>query len=556
MTRRFAFIQAADIADYSLMMAQDESATISLVHELRDRLLEPVVERHEGEVLKRMGDGWIIAYPSVAASVLAALEIQNGLAEHPKTRLRIGIHMGDIVRDEADLYGAGVNIACRLQTEAPPGGVLVSADIYNQLSEKQCQGFSDAGTFKLKNIPRPIQCFQWRPEKMFVGSRSEEVPVIGVEKLVAAPATEETAAAADDLHEQIVHGLSRRTGIRVRDVSVGSNDKTTYTLRGRFRASGGRARVNLSLILRDDASTVWADVFEGDATDLFGFCDDVSAQVDAKLRLFVNSLDNNRIGEIPDENLSVSELRTRAAGLFYECTIPDLERCISVMDRARRLNPKDGMSLSMWAIGVVMRYKIRFEPLEGEILTELIAAHDRAVELMPQSDFVFFTRCLFRSITERDPEKVMSDARRCYELSPNYPQAHIGLGYAFILTEDFDNAVKAMRKGTELRNDPYWTYRRLHMAVAQFCGEDFEGTISTLKEMIDLKPSVRGFRKLLILSLKALGRDTEAQKEEQAAALLDDGENFHVQEPTVPDSHLWLREALAPGSGGILENTK
>lgn len=548
MSRRFAFIQAADIVDYSLMMAQDESATIALVHELRDRLLEPIAERHDGEILKRMGDGWIIAYPSVASSVLAALEIQNGLAEHPKTRLRMGIHMGDIVSDEADLYGAGVNIACRIQTEAPPGGVLMSADVYNQLPEKQSQGFSDAGTFKLKNIPRPVQCFQWRPDKLVVSSRSDEVPTIGAERLVAAPSDEETTAAAEDLHEQIVYGLSKRTGIKVRDMSVNSSDKTTYKLRGRFRRSGGRARVNLSLVLLDDASTVWADVFEGDATDLFAFCDEVAAEVDAKLRLFVNSLDNNRIGKIPDENLSVSELRTRAAGLFYECTIPDLERCISVMDRARRLNPNDGMSLSMWAIGVVMRSKLRFEAIEGDRLEELISAHDRAVELMPQSDFVFFTRCLFRSITDRDPDKVMSDAKRCYELSPNYPQAHIALGYAYILAEDFGKAVAAMRKGTELRSDPYWSYRRFHLAVAQYCGEDYEGTISTLKEMIDLKPSVRGFRKLLILALKALGRDAEAQEEETAAALLDDGENFFVQEPTVPDSHLWLRQALSPGS--------
>jgi adenylate cyclase len=548
MSRRFAFIQVADIADYSLMMAQDESATIALVHELRDRLLEPIAERYEGEILKRMGDGWIIAYPSVASGVLAALEIQNGLAEHPKTRLRMGIHMGDIVSDESDLYGTGVNIACRLQTEAPPGGILLSADVYNQLSEKQSQGFLDAGTFKLKNIPRPLQCYQWRPEKLVVSSRSDEVPTIGVGRLVAAPLDEETTAAAEDLHEQIVYGLSRRTGIKVRDVTGNSSDKATYNLRGRFRRSGGRARVNLSLVLLDDTSTVWADVFEGDAADLFAFCDEVAGEVDAKLRLFVNSLDNNRIGEIPDENLSVSELRTRAAGLFYECTIPDLERLISVMDRARRLNPNDGMSLSMWAIGVVMRSKLRFEIIEGEELEELIAAHDLAVELMPQSDFVFFTRCLFRSITERDPDKVMSDAKRCYELSPNYPQAHIALGYAYILAEDFGKAVVAMRKGTELRNDPYWSYRRLHLAVAQYCGEDYEGTISTLKEMIDLKPSVRGFRKLLVLALKALGRDTEAQKEEAAAALLDDGENFFVQEPTVPDSHLWLLEALSPGS--------
>ncbi|MFY9211951.1 MAG: hypothetical protein WAO69_12550, partial [Aestuariivita sp.] len=477
MSRRFAFIQAADIADYSLMMAQDENAAISLVHDLRDRLLEPIARRHGGEILKRMGDGWIIAYPSVVSSVAATVEIQRGLADHPKIRLRIGLHMGDIFSDEADLYGAGLNIACRLQTEAPPGGMMLSADVYHQLSSKQAEGFLDAGTFKLKNIPRPIQCFQWRPERLVAGRRSEEVPIIGVEKLVPAPGDEETTSAAEDLHEQIVYALSRRTGIKVRDMSVGSTKKTTYNLRGRFRRSGGRARVNLSLVLLDDASTVWAEVFEGDASDLFGFCDSVAAQVDAKLRLFVNSLDNNRIGEIPDENLSVSELRTRAAGLFYECTIADLERCISVMDRARRLNPNDGMSLSMWATGVVMRNGIRFEEFDEDRLAEITAAFDRTVELMPQSDFIFFARCLFRATVIRDPEKVMSDAERCYELSPNYPQAHICLGYGYLLNGDHQRSVAEFREGTALKNDPYWTYRRFHMATAQFCGGDYEGTI-------------------------------------------------------------------------------
>lgn len=546
MSRRFAFIQAADIADYSLMMAQDENAAISLVHDLRDRLLEPIARRHGGEILKRMGDGWIIAYPSVVSSVAATVEIQRGLADHPKIRLRIGLHMGDIFSDEADLYGAGLNIACRLQTEAPPGGMMLSADVYHQLSSKQAEGFLDAGTFKLKNIPRPIQCFQWRPERLVAGRRSEEVPIIGVEKLVPAPGDEETTSAAEDLHEQIVYALSRRTGIKVRDMSVGSTKKTTYNLRGRFRRSGGRARVNLSLVLLDDASTVWAEVFEGDASDLFGFCDSVAAQVDAKLRLFVNSLDNNRIGEIPDENLSVSELRTRAAGLFYECTIADLERCISVMDRARRLNPNDGMSLSMWATGVVMRNGIRFEEFDEDRLAEITAAFDRTVELMPQSDFIFFARCLFRATVIRDPEKVMSDAERCYELSPNYPQAHICLGYGYLLNGDHQRSVAEFREGTALKNDPYWTYRRFHMATAQFCGGDYEGTIATLREMIELKPSVRGFRKLLVLALREVGRETDAAQEEARASTLDNGENFCVQEPAIPETHLWIRKALAP----------
>ena len=548
MSRRFAVILVADVTDYTLMMGEDEDATIALIRELRDVSLEPIAIRHHGEVLKRMGDGWIIAFPSVAAAVTAAVEVQKGLADHPHIRLRIGIHLGDIIVDDADIYGTGVNLASRLQTEAPPGGIMVSADVYNQLSSKHAQGFGAAGTFKLKNIPRPVDGFQWRPDGLFGGRRSDDVPVIAVEALVPAPGDEEMITAAEDLHEQIIYGLSRRTGLKVHDSSRETVEGATYALRGRLRRSRGRIRVNLALVLAEDGSTSWADVFEGETEDLFAFCDDVAAKVDAKLRLFINSLDNKRIAEVPDDNLSVSELRTRAAGLFYECTIPALQRCFEVLARARRLSPDDGMALSMWAIAANMLISIRFDVPDISELVEIEAAHDRAVELIPQSDFVFFSRCLFRATILRDAEKTMADARRCYALNPNYPQAHIGLGYGHMLAGDFDLAVDEIGAGTALTNDPYWAYREFHKAVAQFCGDDHSGAIVTLRDLIDLKPSVRGFRKLMVLALKASGDDEAAALEEEAARGLLDEPNFFVEEPPLPDSHFWLREKLAPGS--------
>ena len=114
------------------MMGQDEDATIDLIRELREASLEPVATAHNGEVLKRLGDGWIISFPSVDDAIRAALAAQIALSEHPKIHLRMGLHMGDIVVDDADIYGAGVNLAARLQTEAPPGGIMISADLYRQ----------------------------------------------------------------------------------------------------------------------------------------------------------------------------------------------------------------------------------------------------------------------------------------------------------------------------------------------------------------------------------------------------------------------------------------
>ena len=122
MRRRLTTLMCADLVGYSALMGEDEALAVASVQELRKKHLEPVAKDHGGEVLKRMGDGWILAFPSVEEALDCAEEVQSRLAEHEVIKLRIGCHIGEIVEDEADFYGNGVNIAQRIETEAPPGG--------------------------------------------------------------------------------------------------------------------------------------------------------------------------------------------------------------------------------------------------------------------------------------------------------------------------------------------------------------------------------------------------------------------------------------------------
>lgn len=195
-----------------------------------------------------------------------------------------------------------------------------------------------------------------------------------------------------------------------------------------------------------------------------------------------------------------------------------------------------------------MRINVNFDTPDRETVDELAEAYDRAVELMPQSDFLFYVRSLFRAAILRDAEKAMADARRCFALNRNYPQARMALGYSHMLAGDFIRAAEELDAGTQQLSDPYWAYRVFHKAVAQFCGDDHAGALATLRDLVDLKPSVRGFRKLLILTLRASGDIEAADGEEAKANTLPDEANFHVQKPPLPDSHSWLFEALAPGS--------
>ncbi|WP_170789617.1 adenylate/guanylate cyclase domain-containing protein [Ruegeria lacuscaerulensis] len=159
MGSRLAVIIVADIVGYSGMMARDEKSGIATVKEINDAKLVPICDRHGGEILKRLGDGWIIAFGSIMAALECATEIQSKLAKQPMKKLRIGGHLGEITEDEDEFYGTGINLAARLEAEAPPGGIMISQDLFRQLSGSLAAQFESAGLLELKNIPDPVEGF-------------------------------------------------------------------------------------------------------------------------------------------------------------------------------------------------------------------------------------------------------------------------------------------------------------------------------------------------------------------------------------------------------------
>ena len=143
MERRLAAILISDIVGYSSLMGADEAGTLAALRQLRGEMFEPVVARHRGTVIKRMGDGWLVEFASAVDAVASAIEVQAGLAPHENIRLRIGIHVGDIMHEDEDIFGDGVNIAARLQEIAVPGGIALSEMARNSLDGGMAVHFSD-----------------------------------------------------------------------------------------------------------------------------------------------------------------------------------------------------------------------------------------------------------------------------------------------------------------------------------------------------------------------------------------------------------------------------
>src|SRR6478736_6808617 len=162
--RRLAAILAADVAGYSRLMGADEEGTLAALKELRRGLADPKIKEHRGRIVKTTGDGLLVEFASVVDAVRCAVEVQQEMAERNvgvpderRIQFRIGINVGDIIRDGRDIYGDGVNVAARLEALAEPGGICVSRVVRDQVRDKLAFSFEDMGEQQVKNIARPIR---------------------------------------------------------------------------------------------------------------------------------------------------------------------------------------------------------------------------------------------------------------------------------------------------------------------------------------------------------------------------------------------------------------
>src|SRR3954452_9942988 len=165
--RRLAAILAADIAGYSRLIAQDEEGTLAALRVLRRELIDPAIAAHRGRIVKTTGDGLLVEFTSVLDALRVAAAVQGGMARRNadipverRIEFRIGIHQGDIVVEDGDIFGDGVNIAARLEGIAEPGGICISARVQEDPAGRLDLDFEDLGEPPLKNIARPVRVYR------------------------------------------------------------------------------------------------------------------------------------------------------------------------------------------------------------------------------------------------------------------------------------------------------------------------------------------------------------------------------------------------------------
>ena len=379
--RRLAAVLAADVAGYSRLMGADEEGTLARLNAHRREFLEPTIAEHNGRIVKRTGDGILIEFGSAVDATRCAIQTQRGMAQRnadvpaeQRIEIRIGIHVGDIIIEEGDIFGDGVNIAARLEGIAEPGGICISDDTFRQVRGKIDAAFEDTGDRQLKNIEHPVRVYQVqlagtaaKSGKTLGSSDRPSIAVLPFQNMSGDP---EQEYFVDGIVEDIITGLSRTKWLFViarnssftfksRAVDVkqaGRELGVRYVLEGSLRKAGDRVRITCQLIETASGTHVWAERYDRPLGDIFALQDEITLSVVGAIEPSLRQAEIARAKRKRPENLDAYDLYLRALPHAQIAMPGDSEKALEWLHRSLALEPDYAAAHSLAAWCYEQRY--------------------------------------------------------------------------------------------------------------------------------------------------------------------------------------------------------
>ena len=473
--RRLAAILAADVAGSCRLIGIDEEGTLTQLKALRKTLFDPKITDHRGRIVKNTGDGALVEFGSVVDAVRCAVEIQRGMAKHnidvpqvKRIEFRIGIHVSDIIIEDHDIFGDGVNIATRLETLAEPGGIAVSANVQDQIAGKVNVTFRDAGPHEVKNIARPIAVWRWTP----TGSVSEIEPMVGPPTPMKGPSIavipfanlssdKEVDFLSDGLTEDIITLLARLPGFFViarystigykagsKDVrAIGRELGVRYVVDGSIRPMAEFLRITIQLIDAETGIHLWANRFDCPADQTAKLQDEVTAHIVACLQPELTQAEVKHAERYKPKTVDAWILFRRAAASLFRRGWNEqvFAEAIGLYHQAIARDPNFALARAALSLTLALGHVTGVLEDSGEAAAEA----ERALELSDNdSEVLGYAGCAISDLGDRD--RAIAILEHAIELNPSNAQAWVALGTAFLGKGDMDQAVEKLSYGIRI----------------------------------------------------------------------------------------------------------
>src|SRR6476659_9549211 len=552
MERRLTAILAADVVGYSRLMTIDEAGTLAVLTSLRKNLVNPKISEHNGRIFKLTGDGMLIEFPSVVSAVACAVDIQSAMrtrnATEPAARIefRIGVNLGDIIVEDGDIFGDGVNVAARLEGIAPIGGIAVSQSVRDHVGKRLDLTFEDMGERRLKNIEAPIRVYSISIDTLsqspdHASTPAEEKPSIAVLPFNNMSGDPEQEYFSDGITEDIITDLSKVSALFV----VARNTAFTYKgkhvdvqevakrlgvnfiLEGSVRKAGTRVRVTGQLINGKDSGHVWADRYDRDLTDIFAIQDEITHAIVEQLKVKLLPQEKKSIGQTPTGNVEAYTYYLRGRQFLHRHSKSYYQLARRMFAKAVELDPAYARAYAGIADCDSFLFLHYSAPVEIKGIFETSA---KALALESGLAEAHASQALALSLEERY-EEAMAEFEKAIALDPNSFEGHYFYARACFAQGKLERAAALFERAAEIKPDDYQSACLL-VQIYRSLGRDGE------KESAARRGIERAEREL------TLHPDNPRPAYLGAAALVTLGQNDRAKE--------WLARTLAIDPDDIL----
>ena len=508
--RRLTTILSADVVGYSRLMAADETGTLAQLKAHRRELIEPKTAEYHGRVVKLMGDGTLMEFGSVVDAVNFAVEVQQamvernaGVPEDLQIIYRVGINIGDIIVDEDDIYGGGVNVAARLEGLAESGGVCVSSNVFEEVRNKLDLGFEDMGLQSLKNIPEPVHAYRVLsapPSAFDAPPPLPEKPSIAVLPFTNIGADPEQEFFADGMAEDIITALSKYRwffviarnstftykGKPVKVQQVAEELGVRYVLEGSTQRSGERLRITAQLIDAVTGHHLWAEKYDRDLKDIFAVQDEITEQIVSSIEPELGAVERERARRKPPDNLDAWDLYQRGLWHLFDNVKRDaLAEAKRLFQRACELDPGfvgAHAELAYTHVAEIIR------GLTDDPKASLDQAADMAEKAVALDARDPAARCALGRvyIFKHANERAIAEMEAALGLNASFDRAYYGLGLALLYSGRPAESIPQFETGIRLspRSPVLWAYWTM-LGLAYIGLEQYEEAAASFEKAIE-----------------------------------------------------------------------
>jgi TolB-like protein/class 3 adenylate cyclase/Tfp pilus assembly protein PilF len=497
MMRRLAAILDADVVGYSRLMSLDEAGTFEALKALRAQLLTPLIAEHGGRIVKLMGDGTLAEFSSVADAVNCAMKIQRMVTERNaaedaerRMELRIGVHLGDVLVENHDIFGDGINVASGLQELAPPGGICISHQVHDQIGSKLVFNATDLGERHLRNIPGVVRVWRWAPD---AASDSPEVPAAGIEPAMAhrnrpsiavLPFVNMSELAeqehfSDGFTEELIATLARCRWLLVaaRNSSFTYKGKSVdirrvaqdlhvrYVLEGSVRRAQNRVRVTAQLLSGEDGTLLWAERYDRTLDDIFVVQDEIAAEITGAIEPELGAIEFAALRGRTAFDIDAWDIYLKGLWNLYKFTLDDLLNARELFEQAIAIDPSFAQAYARLAYVHIQLGWYGNMDERADRIRDATALAERAIRLDNREPAALGRALALSGASETG----IAHLRHALTLDFSFAQAHFALGQALCYVERPEEGIAEIKHAFRLSpRDPHlWTFHNM-LAIADY----------------------------------------------------------------------------------------